>query len=157
LTASSITGNATGIAVEGGGSLTARNNFITANSGPALLVVGTGAPSVTIQGNDLSNNGATVVQNNNGGITVDAIENYWGPAHVTPAAVAGLVSGRMNFEPILTAGDASPSTPGFQPDAAKLVVDVSSGTTIVQPGTPYTLTLTPSNPAANNATITQWV
>jgi hypothetical protein len=154
---SSITGNATGIDVEGASSLTARNNFITGNTGPALLVGGTGTPSVTIQDNDLSNNGATVVQNNNSSITVDAAEDYWGSANLTPAAVAGLVSGQVNFEPILTTGDADSLTPGFQPDTTKLAVDISSGTTNPTPGSPYRLNLAPSNSTANNATITQWV
>jgi hypothetical protein len=156
VTDSTITGNATGIDVEGAHSLSARNNFITGNAGPALLVGSTGTPSVTVQDNDLSNNGSTVVQNSNS-ITVDAAENYWGPAYQTPAAVAGLVSGQVNFEPVLTAGNANPSAPGFQPDTTKLVVDISSGTTSPRPGAPYTLNLAPSNPAANNAAITQWV
>jgi hypothetical protein len=157
ITDSTITGNATGIVVEGGGSLTARNNFIFGSSGPALLVGGSGTLSVTIQDNDLSNNGSTVVQNTNSGTTVDAIENYWGPTHVAPAAVAGLVSGKVNFEPILTTGDESPSTPGFQPDTTSLAVDISSGTTSPTQGASYTLNLAPSNPSANNAAITQWV
>jgi hypothetical protein len=157
VTDSSITGNATGIDVEDGGSLIARNNFITGNSGPALLVGGTGTPSATIQDNDLSNNGSTVVQNTNSSITVDAAENYWGSSYVTPAAVAGLVSGPVNFEPTLTTGDAGPLTPGFQADTTKLAVDISSGTTNPVPGDPYTLNLAPSNSTANNATITQWV
>jgi hypothetical protein len=156
VTNSSITGNATGIDVEGAHSLTARNNFITGNSGPAVLVGAAGTPSVTVQDNDLSNNGSTVVQNSNSGITVDAAENYWGSAHVTPAAVAAFVSGHVDFEPILTAGDANPSMPGFQPDTTKLAVDIS-GTPTTTEGVPYTLSLAPSNPTANNGLITQWV
>jgi hypothetical protein len=156
VTDSSITGNATGIDVEGS-SLTARNNFITGNSGAAILVGSTGTPSVTVQDNDLSNNGSTVVQNNNGSSTVDAAEDYWGSAYGTPAAVAGLVSGQVNFESILTSGDADGSTPGFQSDTTKLAVDVSAPTTSLTAGSLYTLNLAPSNPTANGATITQWV
>jgi hypothetical protein len=155
VTDSSVTGNATGIDVEGG-SLTARNNFITGNTGPAVLVGSVGTPSVTVQDNDLSNNGSTVVQNNSGS-TVDAAEDYWGSAYTTPAAVVALVSGPVNFEPILTTGDADSSTPGFQPDTTKLAVDVSAWTTNPTEPATYTLNLAPSNPTANNATITQWV
>jgi hypothetical protein len=155
ITDSSVTGNATGIDVEGG-SLTATNNFITGNTGPAIFVGSTGTPSVTVRDNDLSNNGSTAVQNNNS-ITVDAAENYWGSAYLRPAAVAGLVSGPVNFEPMLTSGDADISTAGFQPDTTKLAVDISAGTTSTTEGATYVLNLAPSNPTANNATITGWV
>jgi hypothetical protein len=155
VTDSSVTANATGIDVEGG-SLTATNNFITGNTGPAILVGSTGNPSVTVQDSDLSNNGSTVVQNNSS-VTVDAAENFWGSTYLTPAAVAGLVSGPVNFEPILTSGDADTSTAGFQPDTTTLAVDVSGEYTSMTEGTTYVLNLAPSNPTANNATITGWV
>src|SRR5207244_6393 len=49
------------------------------------------------------------------------------------------------------------AAPGFQPDTATLAVDVSLGNTIPTEGATYTLTLSPSNPTANNKTITGWV
>jgi hypothetical protein len=150
-----IYNNVTGIEVLNGGTLSARYNFITNNTGAAVLVDGSGTPSVTVQDNDLSGNGSTVVQNNNA-ITVDAAENYWGSAYVTPAAVAGLVSGNVNFEPILTTGDADPVTAGFQPDLTKLTVDITTSTASPTEGATYTLNLAPINPTSNNATLTQW-
>jgi hypothetical protein len=94
---------------------------------------------------------------NNSSITVDAAENYWGSTFLSPAAVAGLVSGPVNFEPILTSGDADSSTAGVQPDTTTLAVDFSGEYTSTTEGATYVLNLAPSNPTANNATITGWV
>ncbi len=151
-----IFNNGTGIAVENGGTLVATNNFITANTGQAVLVANTGTPVVTVHDNDLSGNATPAVKNNNSGMTVDAAENYWGSSALTLAAVAGQVSGNVNFEPILTSGDANLVTPGFQPNLSSLLVDVSTPNASPTEGGSFTLNLVPANPTSNNATLTQW-
>ncbi len=157
VTTNHIYNNGTGIKVENGGTLLATNNFITANAGPAVLVANTGTPSVTVQDNDLSGNGTPAINNTNSGMTVDAAENYWGTGNTTLAAVAALVSGNVNFEPILTTGDADSITGGFQPNLSNLLVDISTSTASPTEGATYTLNLAPANPTSNNNTLTQWL
>jgi len=62
--------------------------------------------------------------NHSGTITaeeVDASANWWGSSD--PAAVAGMISGDVDFTPLLDSGtDADPATPGFQPSLSSLTV-----------------------------------
>ncbi len=157
VTANHIFNNGTGIKVENGGTLSATNNFITANTGPAVLVASTGTPTVTLHDNGLAGNGTPVINNTNSGMAVDAAENYWGSTNTTLAAVATLVSGNVNFEPILTTGDADLVTGGFQPNLSNLLVDINSPAVNPSVGTPVTLNLAPANPTSNNTTLTKWV
>ena len=119
------------------------------------------AVAVTLHQNDLSNNGPTYRCRTASGITVDAAENYWGTGHTTPATVPGVVSGNVNFEPIVTSStDTDMVTPGFQPDLTSLAVDIGSDVSNPSPvhvGDTFTLDLAPANATSNNTTLTQWV
>ena len=156
---SDIGGGVTGIDIGGShatATVTATNDAISGETGPALVVESGNSPTVKLQQNDLSSNATdpgTYVVNNGGLTTIDAAENYWGT--ISLSDVAGRVFGNVNFEPILTNG--TDNNPGFTPDLTSLAVDISSGTASPVEGATYTLNLAPANPTSNNTTITQWV
>jgi hypothetical protein len=118
-----ITGSHTaGVMVTDGGRLepsgsvanAVQENFIR-NGGSGIVVQSDAGAVGAVFDNDLSGNTGFAVNNQVGGVTVDAVANWWGSAQA--AFVAGKVSGLVNFTPFLLFGtDTQPAVPGFQGD-----------------------------------------
>src|SRR6185312_5852233 len=120
-----ISGAATGVQVDAGGTLGTASqetseNAITGNTTGINIAVGAG----TIQpifDNDLSGN-TTAALANASGVLVDASGNWWGVD--TESGVTGAISGgNVDFSPWLDGGaDLDGATAGFQGDFSSLTV-----------------------------------
>ncbi len=135
---STISGNTTGIDVEGGsatatyntlandttgikvdgGTLIADNNLISGGSGDSVDVTAAGTPSVSLFGNALTNSGLGVSNANSA--TVNAGGNWWGVN--TDTGVAGQTSGSVVYNPWLDTSANSAVGTGFSGDFSKLDV-----------------------------------
>ncbi len=123
------------------GTVTADCSTFAHNNGDGITVLNGGSPNVTVQNSNLFNNTGEGL-NNDSGIAVNALNNWWGEASGPGGLGPGSgdeVSGNTLYDPWLTTPHCLPTY------TADLSVSITTTASAVVAGTAVTYTLTISN------------